>query len=123
MWLRAVHRGHVNQMVFVLEVVRFIADSEEGRAKGVTLEHVGYMRASFKTKMDAASYYDRHNHHMRCLNAHKTWCSDWDPSTRLKYIVREWHDIFQSVPPFDTRDEPAVSCSGGVTEIIYPYLN
>ena len=86
MWLRAVHRGHVNQMVFVLEVVRFIADSEEGRAKGVTLEHVGYMRAIFKTKMDAASYYDRHNHHMRCLNAHKTWCSDWDPSTRLKYI-------------------------------------
>ena len=48
-------------MPFVLEVVRFIRDRDEWMAKGGKEEHVGYMRAHFRKKKDAASYYDRHN--------------------------------------------------------------
>ena len=33
------------------------------------------------------SYYDRHNPHMRWLNAHNMWASNWDPTTSLMYIV------------------------------------
>ena len=65
-------------------MVRFIQDRDEWMATGRKLEHVGYMRAHFRTKKDAASYYHRHNPRMRGLNAHNTWKSDWDPTT-LKY--------------------------------------
>jgi len=58
---------------------------------GGFLEHVGYLRAVFRRKEDACSYYDKHNPHMRPLNAHKTFISDWDPDTRLLYIVRIFH--------------------------------
>ncbi len=95
-------------MPFVLEVVRFIDDRDEWMAKGGKQEHVGYMRAHFRTKKDAASYYDRHNPHMRGLNAHNTWNSDWDPTTSLLYIVREDHHLIQTIPPFDPADEPAI---------------
>lgn len=95
-------------MSYVLEVVRFIIDEDEWMAKGSKLEHVGYMRAYFRTKDNAASYYDRHNPHMRGLNAHNTWCSDWDPTTHLKYIVRKNHCLVQTIAPFDPEDEPVV---------------
>ena len=118
------HSGHApKQMPFVLEVVRFITDSEEWHAKGGKLEHAGYMRAIFRTKKDAASYYDRHNPHMRGLNAHNTWCSDWDPVTHFKYIVRVHHNIIESIPPFDPRDEPEVTRSArGSLDTTYPSL-
>ena len=58
--------------------------------------------------LKAASYYDRHNPHMRGLNAHNTWRSDWDPTTSLKYIVRKDHGLNQTIPPFDPTDEPAI---------------
>jgi hypothetical protein len=93
-------------MHFVLEVVRFIRDRDEWMAKGGKMEHIGYMRAHFRTKKDAASYYDRHNPHMRGLNAHNTWASDWDPITHLMYIVRKYHHLNQTIPPFDPSDEP-----------------
>ena len=51
-------------MTYVLEVVRFITekDGENGWInKQGKKEHVGYMKAVFKTKADACSYYDRHN--------------------------------------------------------------
>jgi hypothetical protein len=89
---------------YVLEVVRFITDSEEWKAKCSKREHVGYMRAHFETKKDAVSYYDRHNPHLRSLNAHGTWRSDWDPQTCLLYIVRENHGIMGTIPPFDSGD-------------------
>ena len=96
-------------MPFVLEVVRFIQDRDEWMATGGKLEHVGYMRAYFRTKGHAASYYDHHNPHMRGLNAYNTWCSDWDPTTHLKYIVRKKnHCMDQTVAPFDPTDEPVV---------------
>ena len=53
--------------------------------------HVGYMDKIFKTKRSASDYYDQHNPHMRPLNAHKTWQSDWDTNTRLRYIVRRYY--------------------------------
>ena len=93
---------------FVLEVVRFITDRNEWMAKGGKLEHVGYMQASFRTKEDAASYYDRHNPHMRGLNRHNTWASDWDPNTTLMYIVREHHGLLKTIAPFDRLDMPVV---------------
>ena len=63
---------------YVLEVCEF---SGEG------IEHIGYMKGKFKTKDDAGSYYDRHNSHMRSLNSHNTYISDWDPNTKLLYIL------------------------------------
>ena len=85
-------------MGVVLEVVEF---TEAG-----TFVHVGYMNAKFQTRKDAASYYNRHNPHMRSLNAHNTWASDWDPVTRLKYIVREDYNVQQTIAPFDPDDLP-----------------
>ena len=86
-------------MVVVLEVVEFVG-------KG-TFIHVGYMDATFRTKKDAASYYDRHNPHMRSLNAHNTWQSDWDPVTKLKYIVRRHCcNVVRTIAPFDPAEQP-----------------
>lgn len=107
-------------MTYVLEVVRFIADREEWQAKGGKFEHVGYMRAVFRTKEAAASYYDRHNPHRRKLNAHNTWQSDWDPETHLLYIVRENHGLNDTVAPFDAQDEPVVTNEAGGITTSYP---
>ena len=66
---------------YVLEVIRFITekDGENGwLQKGGKYEHLGYMKAKFKKKNHACSYYDRNNPHMRKLNVHNTWKSDWD---------------------------------------------
>ena len=52
---------------YVLEVVRYIKDYDEADVTGGNLEHMGYMKAKFRTKKDAALYYDRHNPHMRNL--------------------------------------------------------
>lgn len=91
---------------YVLEVVRFITNKNESQNKGGKLEHIGYMKAIFKTKNNACSYYDRCNPHMRSLNAYGTYCSDWDPYTELKYIVREGHCLIDTVPTFSTEDMP-----------------
>ena len=99
----------MSNKLYVLEVVRFITekDGENGWLnKGGKEEHIGYMKAKFRTKKDACSYYDRHNSHMRKLNAHNTYCSDWDPNTKLLYIVREDHSIIDSIPPFSIEDMP-----------------
>ena len=101
---------------FVLEVVRFIRDRDECVTKGRKMEHVGYMRAHFRTKEDAASYYDRHNPHMRGLNAHNTWVSDWDSTTALMYIVRQDHRLNQTIPPFGPEDDSEHTESGVDTE-------
>ena len=79
--------------------------------KGGKQEHVGYMRAHFRTQEDAASYYNRHNPHMRTLNAHNTWMSDWDPNTYLMYIVREDFSLIQTISPFDSANELVVEHS------------
>ena len=94
---------------YVLEVVKFLteADGEKGwKAQGGKFEHVGYMKAKFKTKDDAVSYYDRHNPRMRSLNAHNNYRSDWDPVTTMLYIVREDCDIIANIEPFSANDRP-----------------
>ena len=38
---------------------------------------------------------------MRSLNAHKNWCSDWDPTNScLMYIVREYFYEYLKITPF-----------------------
>ncbi len=91
-----------------LEVVRFLTNEEEWRAAHSKRIHIGYMDAHFKTKGNAASYYNRNNPHMRPLNAHNTWSSDWDPETHLLYIVREYKGVAATVPPFDPADASAI---------------
>ena len=77
-------------MSYILEVLEFIP--------GKKLVHVGYMDKVFPTKEEAAEYYDEHNPHMRALNAHGEWRSDWDPETHLMYVVIELN-----IPPFDSK--------------------
>ena len=95
---------------YVLEVVEFITEKEGDNGwlnLGGKLKHIGYMKAKFKTKKDAVSYYDRHNPHMRSLNAHGTYQSDWDPETKLLYIVREDKEIIDTINPFSEEDLPS----------------
>ena len=111
----------------MLEVVKFLTEAEGDagwRVKGGKLEHVGYMKAKFKTKADAVSYYDRHNPHMRSLNAHNTYCSDWDPETKLMYIVREDFGINDHIDPFDVAEKPRCTQeTGGCVEVEYKWMN
>ena len=82
-----------NNNSYVLEVVKF--NSESGN------EHMGYMDAKgFRTKTAACDYYNKHNPHMRKLNAYNTYESDWVPITNLSYIVRKDFAINCNIPPF-----------------------
>lgn len=106
---------------YVLEVVKFILEREGPNGwskKGGRFEHIGYMKAKFKTKEDACSYYDRYNPHMRPLNKYNTYKSDWDPKTKLLYIVRENYNINDSINPFSIKDIPKIT--SGVE--VYEYL-
>ena len=92
---------------YVLEVVEFITEKcgEEGWFKLCgKYKHIGYMKAKFKTKKDAVSYYDRHNPHMRSLNTDKKYKSDWDPNTKLLYIVRDDYLINMTIDCFSVED-------------------
>jgi len=88
---------------YVLEVVRYITEKE---IHDIKQQHVGYMKAKFRTKKDACDYYDRHNTHMRSLNAFGTYESDWDPTTKLKYIVRRDYLLMDSIDTFSKSDLP-----------------
>ena len=90
--------------LYVLEVIR-VTIGRNGKD-----EHIGYMKAKFKTKDDACSYYDRHNPHMRKLNAHNTYESDWDPDTKLSYIVRKDYMLEDLIEPFSKDDLPIDNC-------------
>ena len=88
---------------YVLEVLEFITekDAENGwLVQDGKIKHIGYMKGKFKTKKDALSYYDKHNPHMRSLNAHNTYKSDWDPNTKLFYIVRDDYFINATIEQF-----------------------
>ena len=88
---------------YVLEVLQFIED--DGFRK---IKHIGYMKGKFKTKKDAADYYDRHNPHMRSLNAYNTYCSDWDPNTKLLYVVRDDYLIEGTIDCFSIDDNTEI---------------
>lgn len=81
--------------LYLLEVFRFNVNSEDAK-----LEHVGYIKKFFRTKNEACSYYDLHNPHLRKLNAHNTYKSDWDPETKLMYVVRKNYGIICNIEPF-----------------------
>jgi len=92
---------------YVLEVLQFMTEREgDGGwlAQGGKIKHMGYMKGKFKTKKDAVSYYDRHNPHMRSLNAHGSYKSDWDPKTKLLYIVRDDYLINGTINCFYSYD-------------------
>lgn len=91
---------------YMLETQEFITN-KNGITKGFA--HVGYMKAIFNFEDEASSYYDTYNPHMRSLNAHKTMCSDWDPKTMLRYIVRIYHGEILTLSPFNPEHEPLVT--------------
>ena len=88
---------------YTLEVLQFMGGDVNGRE-----EHIGYMKGKFKTKKDAVSYYDRHNPHMRSLNAHNNYRSDWDPNTKLFYIVRDDYLINATIDCFSVNDNTEI---------------
>ena len=89
-------------MPYILEVQKFNInghnDFPEWNGKS---EHIGYVNKVFETKQDASNYYDKFNPHMRSLNTHKNWRSDWDPKTGLMYIVRERFYEYLKISPFE----------------------
>jgi hypothetical protein len=91
-------------MPYILEVQYFYVDGHktypEWNGKS---EHVGYMNKIFNTKQKACEYYDKYNSHMRSLNAHNDWCSEWDPQTNLMYIVREHFYEYLKIPAFEVK--------------------
>lgn len=92
-------------MTFVLQVVQLIIEGDpEWKINGGKRRHVGYMKGKFQTKKDCCTYYDRHNPHMRSLNALGNYESDWDPNTRLIYIVCEDRNIVEDISPFVEED-------------------
>jgi hypothetical protein len=96
----------MTKAIYVLEVLEFITEKEGDNgwlAQGGKHKHIGYMKGHFKTKNDAVSYYDRHNPHMRSLNAHNEYISDYDPKTFLLYIVRKDYGIYATIDSFDKK--------------------
>jgi len=91
-------------MPYILEVQKFnVMGHQDFPHYNGKSEHIGYMNKVFKTKTDASDYYDEFNPHMRKLNAHNGWFSDWDPETCLMYIVRERLYEYLKIPPFEER--------------------
>ena len=88
---------------YVLEVVEFITekDGEYGwLSQGGKYKHKGYMNKKFNTKKAAEEYYNKCNPHMRPLNSYNNYRSDWDPQTKLLYIVRKDYLINSSIDSF-----------------------
>lgn len=86
--------------VYVLEVLQYITETEDTISDIDKLKHIGYMKKTFSSKREAADYYDTNNPCMRRLNTLGTYVSDWNPNTKLLYIVREDYGIIGTVPPF-----------------------
>lgn len=90
--------------MFVLEVIKFIEErhGEKGWEKlGSKYLHQGYMNKKFRTRKEACKYYRNHNPHMREITEESRYRSDWDPETKLLYIVREDHWIHAGIPAFE----------------------
>lgn len=77
------------QCGFVLETLRYCEDLEEKIRLNGCYEHIGYVNKVFKTKKQAAAYYNTYHPHMRALEMQGGWLSDYDPDTKLCYAVRE----------------------------------
>lgn len=86
----------MDKKVYMLEVQRY--PNNINVEKGFV--HVGYYKKCFRTKQEAAEFYDSNNKHMRKLNAHGDWRSDWDPKTYFRYVVRRCHGEFMTINSF-----------------------
>lgn len=87
--------------MYILEIQRFDIDGHiEHPEWNGKAEHISYMNKLFKTKKEACDYYDKNNPHMRSLNRHNTWVSDWDPNSCLRYIVRKYYGEYLKGQPF-----------------------
>lgn len=86
---------------YMLEALKFDTEFGEKQADYCgKAEHIGYVNKIFETKQEAALYYDENNPLMRSLNAYGTYQSDWDPHTKLLYIVRKHHGYeYKKLPP------------------------
>ena len=97
---------------YVLEVLEFITEKEGDNGwlvQGGKIKHIGYMKGKFKTKKDAVSYYNRHNPRMRSLKrVDNIYCSDWDPNTKLLYIVRDDYLINATIDCFSIDDNTEI---------------
>ena len=71
--------------------------------------HWLYEGENSKQKDAVLKYYDRHNPHMRSLNAHNNYRSDWDPDTKLLYIVRDDYLINATVDCFSIHDNTEIN--------------
>jgi len=110
---------------YVLEVLEFITEKEGENgwlAQGGCIKHIGYMMGKFKTEKHAVSYYDKHNPHMRSLNAHNTYISDWDPNTKLLYIVRDDYLINETIDCFSIDDNSVDDINNGVVTTNFKWL-
>jgi hypothetical protein len=94
--------------VYVLEVQRYVTGGnwEIAEMWNGLFEHVGYMDKVFLSKKAACEYYDGYNSHMRSLNAHHTWKSDWDPNDNYRYVVRSYSGECLTIPTFESREKP-----------------
>ncbi len=63
-------------------------------------KHVGYMNRIFTSKREAEMHYNANNKHMRALNTGGDWRSDWDPITKLRFIVRRGHGEMLMIKDF-----------------------
>lgn len=80
------------------------------------------MDAIFRTKENAVSYYNKHNSHLRSLNAYNTYTSEVVPKNKLKYIVRENKDLISTIPPFSEEDLPKIINTGNSISYEYKLL-
>ena len=65
-------------------------------------KHVGYMDKVFKSEKRACKYYRKHNRHMRPIGVFGVMWSDWDPETKLRYVVRQYYGECLSIREFKT---------------------
>ena len=59
---------------------------------------------------------------MRSLNAHNTYTSDWDPNTKLLYIVRDDYLINSTIDYFSVDDNPRDVINNGVSTTTWKWL-
>lgn len=85
--------------VYILEVQKF-------DKRGYT--HIGYINKIFTSRKKACEYYKTYNPHMRAISVETHWHSDWDPITKLLYIVRDAYSELMTIPPFEDNESTSV---------------
>ena len=72
-------------------------------------QHVGYMNVVFRSIQSALLYYAKYNKHMREIQLFErqdALYSDWDPETKLRYVIRPYIGEVQTIEPFNKDDAP-----------------